>query len=530
MKIEPLPIEIYIFRFSWILSVVSVLFTIIMGVYMSQISKTLQVALFRIQEQDHQNVTLKNDKKVLKKRVEDLTNEIEIRVDNERKDENLRLQIHQKQEEMKKEEVEKEEKVKEVRIWMDGAFDLMHFGHMNAFRQGKALGTYLIVGVNTDESIQECKGGPPILSLTERVRHVKSCKWVDEVVDDVPYVMNAHYLHEIISKYSIDYIVHGDDACLTVDGIDVYEEAKKLNKYRTIPRTEGVSTTDIVGRMLLLTKTHHQRQHGEDEHNEEVVGVDTTGDGNDDMKKKDDNLLRMKPLSSKFCTTSNILRLFSQNVRRPRPDQKVVYLSGSFDLFNAAHTKILEMARHQCALEMCKDEEDVYLIVGVWTDSVVNVLKGSNYPIMNLQERVLSLLGSSYVDDVLIGAPYEVTKETIQFLNIDLVYYTPTSSTLYATSPSSPTTTSPITNNTWVTRYAEEEEEDCKDEVNDIGVPSYYTEAYHMGILRQVEIHCEYTASESILERIESRRDVLEPKIKSKTVKEAEYYNEKYSK
>jgi len=25
---------------------------------------------------------------------------------------------------------------KEIRIWMDGAFDLMHYGHMNAFRQG----------------------------------------------------------------------------------------------------------------------------------------------------------------------------------------------------------------------------------------------------------------------------------------------------------------------------------------------------------------------------------------------------------
>lgn len=30
--------------------------------------------------------------------------------------------------------------VKDVRIWMDGAFDMMHFGHMNAFRLGKALG------------------------------------------------------------------------------------------------------------------------------------------------------------------------------------------------------------------------------------------------------------------------------------------------------------------------------------------------------------------------------------------------------
>ena len=36
-------------------------------------------------------------------------------------------------------EMEKVEKPK-IRIWMDGAFDMMHFGHMNAFRQGKALG------------------------------------------------------------------------------------------------------------------------------------------------------------------------------------------------------------------------------------------------------------------------------------------------------------------------------------------------------------------------------------------------------
>ena len=28
---------------------------------------------------------------------------------------------------------------KEIRIWMDGAFDMMHYGHMNAFRQGKLM-------------------------------------------------------------------------------------------------------------------------------------------------------------------------------------------------------------------------------------------------------------------------------------------------------------------------------------------------------------------------------------------------------
>jgi ethanolamine-phosphate cytidylyltransferase len=29
---------------------------------------------------------------------------------------------------------------KEIRVWMDGAFDMMHYGHMNAFRLGRALG------------------------------------------------------------------------------------------------------------------------------------------------------------------------------------------------------------------------------------------------------------------------------------------------------------------------------------------------------------------------------------------------------
>ena len=56
----------------------------------------------------------------------------------------------------------------------------------------------------------------------------------------------------IIQKYDIDYVVHGDDPCF-VNGVDVYGRVKKIKKFKSIPRTEGVSTTDIVGRMLLCT-------------------------------------------------------------------------------------------------------------------------------------------------------------------------------------------------------------------------------------------------------------------------------------
>jgi ethanolamine-phosphate cytidylyltransferase len=41
-------------------------------------------------------------------------------------------------------------KEKKVRIWVDGCFDVLHFGHANALRQAKALGDELVVGVHTD--------------------------------------------------------------------------------------------------------------------------------------------------------------------------------------------------------------------------------------------------------------------------------------------------------------------------------------------------------------------------------------------
>jgi ethanolamine-phosphate cytidylyltransferase len=60
---------------------------------------------------------------------------------------------------------------------------------------------------------------------------MRSCKFVDEVVPDVPYVMNAEYIRYLLTDLKIDYIVHGDDPCI-VDGKDVYEEAKRTGKGR----------------------------------------------------------------------------------------------------------------------------------------------------------------------------------------------------------------------------------------------------------------------------------------------------------
>ena len=50
---------------------------------------------------------------------------------------------------------------KETTVWMDGAFDVMHFGHANAFRQGRPLGTRLVVGVNSSRTIEQARARHP---------------------------------------------------------------------------------------------------------------------------------------------------------------------------------------------------------------------------------------------------------------------------------------------------------------------------------------------------------------------------------
>ena len=55
-------------------------------------------------------------------------------------------------------------------VWIDGCYDMTHFGHFNAFRQAKALGDYLIVGLNPDKEVVKYKGGAPLMTEAERLQ------------------------------------------------------------------------------------------------------------------------------------------------------------------------------------------------------------------------------------------------------------------------------------------------------------------------------------------------------------------------
>jgi len=440
-----------------------------------------------------------------------------------------------------------------VRIWMDGCFDMMHYGHMNAFRQGKALGTFLVVGVNSDATITACKG-PPVMNDEERLAAVEGCRFVDEVVPDVPYVMDEAYLKRVMEKYRIDFVVHGDDPCI-VNGRDVYEVPQKMGKYRTIPRTEGVSTTDIVGRMLLMSRRHHQRTESTGSQTGQLASEKKMPKGGSqgrvggavgEAEAREQQLQQAQEGAafyrrSRFLTTSRMIRLFSAGMRAgpPHRDSKVVYIDGSWDMFHAGHIKTLKKIKEG------NGSEGIFLIVGVHNDQVrkggreggregeeclfssfspnsdliflpstpppfpqvVNAQRGSNFPIMNLHERVLSVLGCKYVDDVLIDAPYKVTREMIASLNLSLVLH-------------------------GAHRDENDEEGSWKGDGREGGAGCGEEDPFavpkEMGIFGDVSSDCALSVRE-IISRIQKNQELFVAKYSKKKVAEDEYYSARYA-
>ena len=289
-------------------------------------------------------------------------------------------------------------KPRQVRVWADGCFDMMHYGHANALRQAKSLGDYLVVGVHSDADILKNKG-PPVMNEQERYKAVAACKWVDEVVPAAPYQTQL----EVLEEHNIDFCVHGDDLVTTADGTDCYELVKKAGKFKVVPRTKGVSTTDLVGRMLLMTKQHHVQDPEDVSQNKEVNRLSLSTDA------KGSPYTRL----SKFVPTTNQIMQFSGSAKCPGPNDKVVYIDGTFDLFHVGHIYVLEKAKAM----------GDYLIVGVHDDNTANRIKGANHPIMNLHERVLSVLSCKYADEVVIGAPYKIDQQLITNQGINLVVH-----------------------------------------------------------------------------------------------------------
>lgn len=278
-------------------------------------------------------------------------------------------------------------KRKQTRVWSDGCYDMVHFGHANQLRQTKAMGDYLVVGVHSDAEIIKHKG-PPVFTQEERYKIVKSIKWVDEVVQNAPYITSL----DTLDRYDCDFCVHGSDITLDSEGLDTYRFVKAAGRYRECQRTIGVSTTDLVERMLEATNNNNNNDFC-----------------NEKTKRPDTPCSRV----SRFLpSTRKIVEFASPNGHQgPKQGDKIVYVAGAFDIFHVAHVDFLEQVSRQ----------GDYIIVGIFSDKDINRRRGSNFPIMNLQERVLSVLACKYVNEVVMEAPYSITEELLDHFKIDIV-------------------------------------------------------------------------------------------------------------
>ncbi|XP_020103528.1 choline-phosphate cytidylyltransferase 1 [Ananas comosus] len=141
------------------------------------------------------------------------------------------------------------EKDRPVRVYADGIYDLFHFGHARSLEQAKKLfpNTYLLVGCCNDELTHKFKG-KTVMTESERYESLRHCKWVDEVIPDAPWVITKEFL----DKHKIDYVAHDSLPYADASGAgnDVYEFVKSIGKFKETKRTDGISTSDIIMRIV----------------------------------------------------------------------------------------------------------------------------------------------------------------------------------------------------------------------------------------------------------------------------------------
>ncbi|KAI5860311.1 cytidylyltransferase [Durotheca rogersii] len=349
------------------------------------------------------------------------------------------------------------------RIWVDGCWDFFHHGHAGAMLQARQLGTELYVGVHSDEAILENKG-PTVMNLRERLAAVDACRWVTRSVAYAPYVTQLSF----ISHFGCKYVVHGDDITSDSSGEDCYRFVKAAGRFKVVKRTPSISTTDLVGRMLLCTRTHFIKslektlagQEGsgtEAERAEEGAAMtarirqyatDETG------KRPGADVYfwhastAAKSSDAAGATTTEERGSFRPLLKGsgPKPGQRVVYVDGGFDLFSSGHIEFLrqvvlaeeDLARtegwyDQQAVDERRGKGDdygpVFVVAGVHDDEVINHWKGVNYPIMNIYERGLCVLQCRHVNAVIFGAPFSPTKSYLTsspWGTPDAVYHGPT--------------------------------------------------------------------------------------------------------
>lgn len=92
-------------------------------------------------------------------------------------------------------------------VFTNGCFDMVHAGHVRMLRYARSIGDYLIVGLNSDESVRRIKGeGRPVQSQEDRMYCLKAFPFVDDVV-----IFEEDTEYNLITRVKPDIVVKGSE-------------------------------------------------------------------------------------------------------------------------------------------------------------------------------------------------------------------------------------------------------------------------------------------------------------------------------
>ena len=127
-------------------------------------------------------------------------------------------------------------------VFTNGCFDLVHAGHLSSFRQAKAFGDVLIIGLNSDDSVRRLKGpSRPIVGQKNRAELLCALEQIDYVV-----IFDQDTPEELVKLIKPDVLVKGADwsSKQPIAGQKLVEE--NGGAVRFIQLEQGLSTTSIV--------------------------------------------------------------------------------------------------------------------------------------------------------------------------------------------------------------------------------------------------------------------------------------------
>ena len=128
-------------------------------------------------------------------------------------------------------------------VFTNGCFDIIHAGHVDYLEKAKSFGDFLIVGMNSDESVRRIKGEKrPIVPEDYRARVLEGLKAVDCV-----FIFDDETPLKVIETVKPDVLVKGADWPLEkIVGREFAEEVRR------IPFRFDISTTKIVEKIVRL--------------------------------------------------------------------------------------------------------------------------------------------------------------------------------------------------------------------------------------------------------------------------------------